>query len=231
MSTRTFFTIVVALGIAVGAWWYAQNSFSHPLLLVTEDSIENWGIPGITVTAESTARAEAEIKKLRALFGNKEEEPTDYAINVGIAQQYERMGDGKKAYEYIGKAISIDSEKTGLGWHNLGALLARLGAYNTARSAYDRAVEVQAHVEQYHVARIEFLIAHFPKDAAALTAAFAEAESQFGNLASIFQLKAAYFAKTGKTEEAIAAWQKVKELIPGGNEAIDAEIVKLRRAL
>ena len=47
---------------------------------------------------------------------------------------------------------------TGLAWHNLGVLLSRLGALQTARIAYEKATLVEPQISSYHYAYIEFLI-------------------------------------------------------------------------
>lgn len=97
---------------------------------------------------------------------------TNYELYVSIANQYELLGDGGQEFIYLNKALAIDSTKTGLAWHNMGKLLERLGAYKSARVAYDRMVEAQP-IRQYLVVRLEFLKARMPQD----TGAIAQAET------------------------------------------------------
>jgi len=98
---------------------------------------------------------------------------TNYELYVSIANQYELLGDGKQEFTYLNYALAIDSTKTGLAWHNMGKLLERLGAYKSARVAYDRAVQAQS-TSQYIRARLEFLQAHMPEDTDAIAQAQAD---------------------------------------------------------
>ena len=98
---------------------------------------------------------------------------TKYELYVSIANQYELLGDGKQEFTYLNYALAIDSTKTGLAWHNMGKLLERLGAYKSARVAYDRMVQAQS-TSQYIRARLEFLQAHMPEDTDAIAQAQAD---------------------------------------------------------
>jgi tetratricopeptide (TPR) repeat protein len=117
------------------------------------------------------ARANADIARLKGLMGSPDF--TKYELYVSIANQYELLGDGKQEFTYLNYALAIDSTKTGLAWHNMGKLLERLGAYKSARVAYDRAVQAQS-TSQYIRARLEFLQAHMPEDTDAIAQAQAD---------------------------------------------------------
>ncbi len=175
-----------------GAWWYMHQP-TPPLALVAGDKVVSWDFKGSHGDGgELQKRVRAEIARLESLLQNEKGEPTDYELYVSIANQYTLLGDGANAYEYLGKALSIDSEKTGLAWYNMGTLLERLGAPLTARIAYTKAVDAQSHIEQYHLARLSLLTKYFPDDTAAIEANFAQAETQLGPLPSILQMKAAW---------------------------------------
>ena len=190
--------ILAGLAIAVlagSAWWFTQNSFTHPLPLSEGDIVSSWDFQGTYKDGGTLEKkANDEIVRLEGFLGGDQsgtdDDPTDYIIYVSIANQYELLGDGQRAYESLGRAVAIDSIYTGLAWHNLGNLMARFGAYKTARIAYAKAVEAQSSVEQYHIARLQFLSAHFAEDDSAIEAAFGEAEDQFGKEASfLLQLR------------------------------------------
>lgn len=85
----------------------------------------------------------------------------DYQLLVGIASQYQLLGDGKNAYTYLQQAIAKDP-KQGLAYINLGNLMDSLGAYDTAKEAYDTAVKLEPNNQAYADARATFLANRFP---------------------------------------------------------------------
>mgnify|MGYP001571762537 FL=1 len=228
--------ILAGLAIAVlagSAWWFTQNSFTHPLPLSEGDKIESWDLDGTYKDGgELEKKANDQIVRLQGFLGGdqsgKDDDPTDYELRVGIANQYELLGDGKRAYEHLGRALVIDSLHTGLAWHNLGALMVKLNALQTARTAYAKAVEAQSGVIQYHIARLEFLTSRFAEDTGAIEGAFQESESTFGDAAPILQIKSAWFTESGRYQEAISAREKMKRLMGGRDADIDREIARLK---
>ncbi|MBI2612900.1 hypothetical protein HYW59_03790 [Candidatus Kaiserbacteria bacterium] len=222
--------VVVAL-LAGGAWFLLQNQ-AHPLPLAEGDTIASWDWQGTHEDGgELEKRANDEIARSKSLLGGdqsgKNDDPTDYILYVSIANQYELLGDGKAAYDNLGRALKIDSTKTGLAWRNLGSLMERLGALQTARIAYARAVEAQPG-EEYHIARLSFLIKHFADDAATLEAAFEEAEKDLGETPQILQLKAQWYEKTGRVDDAIEALQGMEKLMGGNDGSARSEMARLR---
>ena len=222
----------VILLLALGAWWMSQNS-AHPLPLVEGDTVSSWDFQGTYKDGGALEKkANDEIVRQKSLLGGDQsgvgDDPTDYSIYVGIANQYELLGNGKAAYNYLGRALKIDSEKTGLAWRNLGALLERLGALETARVAYARAVEAQSQIVEYHVVRLQFLIKNFADDASALNAAFDEADKEFGETPEILQVKAQWLEKSGRHEEAASTLQQMTRLMKGFDANVDVEFGQLK---
>ena len=236
MNTNKNLLVALALALAlIAAVWLFARDGSHPLPIAEGDTA-SWDLQGTYEgNAELEARAKNEIARLEGLFGGdqsgKDDDPTDYILNVSIANQYELLGDGKRAYEYLGRAAAIDPIHTGLAWHNLGALMVKLGALKTARTAYAKAVEAQPDVSQYHIARLEFLTERFAEDTSAVEGAFQESEAQFGDDASILQVKAAWYTKTLRYQDAITALETMKRLMGGSDAGIDREIARLKGLL
>lgn len=187
--------IVVVVVTAFVFYWSGIGRAPTILAIDASDTVVSWTLPSSFKDGGAIeAKARAEIERLKALLGGGSEEPTDYTLYVGIAKQYELLGEGKDAYEYLNKALAIDSEKTGLAWHNMGVLMAKLGAYNTAATSYRRAVEAQPHISLFHTARLDFLMERFASDRARIESAFAEAFAALEESPSILQLKARYDA-------------------------------------
>ena len=231
----------IVIGAAVlillaGIWVFTRSSFTHPLPLAEGESIASWDLQATNQDGgELEKKANDQITRLEALLGGdqsgKDDDPTDYSLYVGIANQYELLGDGRRAYEYLGRAAAIDPDYTGLAWHNLGTLMVTLGALKTARTAFAKAVEAQPDVSQFHIARLEFLVDRFAEDTSAVEGAFQEAEAQVGDDASILQVKAAWYTKTLRYQDAITALETMKRVMGGRDADIDREVARLKALL
>lgn len=227
---KKILVVVVALLALAGllSWWYAESTFSVPFQ--AGERVTEWSFEGaLAHDPASEERIREDIKKLEDSFGSAEDGGTDYTRYVGLAQDYEMLGDGKRAYDYLTKALAIDSSGTGLAWHNMGVLLDRLGVPATARYAFSRAVDAQPQIMQYHTAQLEYLTERFPDDTRAIEAAFDEATTVFGEQPSLLELRARWYARVGRKDEAIAEWEKIKLLSPSAAEAVDMELRDLRK--
>ncbi len=224
---------VVFVGIlALGGWWYYQRDAGYAHQFIGGESVASWDFQGAYKgNAELEERAHNEIARLESLIGNEEDDNTDYTVYVSIANQYGLLGDGAKEYIYLQKALAIDPEHTGLAWHNVGALMERLGAFQTAREAYSRAVQAQNQILQYQMAYLIFLTNHFPEDSAAIEGVLNEAKLVYGDNPSLFEIQARWLEETGKIQEAIDVWKKIRELSPQAAAVVDAEIARLQSTL
>ena len=236
ISKNTFLIVAVLIILLAGAWVFTRDSFTHPLPLAEGESIASWDFQGShSDGGELEKKANDQIIRLRGLLGGDQsgtdDDPTDYEIHVGVGNQYELLGDGKRAYEHLGRAVVLDPNNTGLAWHNLGALMVKLGALKTARTAYAKAVEAQPGVLQYHIARLEFLTERFAEDTSAIEGAFQEAEAQFGDAPPILQIKAGWYTKALRYQDAITALETMKRLMGGSDADIDREIARLKGLL
>ena len=166
MKNKYIGIIVIVLVIVLG-FWYIQSvrqeePLENPFTIVSTDVIESWQFKSSHNDAGELERGViTEISRLEDLLD--EEGSNDYILYVGIAGQYILIGDGENAYEYLGKALALDSENTGLAWHNMGRLMETLGAYDSARIAFDRMIEAQP-LPAYYMSKIDFLERHFPED-------------------------------------------------------------------
>ncbi|KKU80818.1 MAG: hypothetical protein UY07_C0032G0002 [Parcubacteria group bacterium GW2011_GWA1_47_8] len=169
--------------VTVGLWFVKDQIVAkNPFPIHSVDVVKAWDFPGIYKDAgEREARAISEISRLKGLLGKGEY--TDYTLYVSIAAQYELLGDGKRDYEYLGKALILDSEKTGLAWHNMGKLMEKLGAYESARIAFGRAIKAEA-APVYYLSQISFLEQYFPTDTATIKEARTAAGLPPKNLSS-----------------------------------------------
>jgi tetratricopeptide (TPR) repeat protein len=124
----------------------------------TSDHISSWSWKGVYADgADKQASIEKQIKDLKAKVGTKD--ANEYDIYVGIASQYELLGDGKNAYAYLNKAIA-KNPKAGLAYMNMGHLMEGLGAFATAHAAYDAAVAAEPNNLVFQAARQNFLVHH-----------------------------------------------------------------------
>lgn len=141
---------------------FANSPAPFQIEMAGGDEVGAWDFQGAyTGNSELEEKADRDIDRLTSLLGSKEY--SDYTLYISIANQYGLKGDGKNELAYLEKALAIDSTATGLAWHNVGQLMARLGAYKTARMALERAASVQP-ITQYQQAYIDFLKSRFPED-------------------------------------------------------------------
>lgn len=166
-----------------------KPSIAHPLPLVTGDTIASWDFTGAySGNPDLEIKAQNEIKRISGLMG--EGSFSDLSLYVGIANQYELLGNGKKQYEYLGRAIGAGGTvSSGLPWHNLGVLMERLGALKTARVAYEKATLVDPKLKFYHAAYFEFLTTRMRDDIADIEKEFAAAIANLGQDADILRLR------------------------------------------
>ena len=160
----------------------------YSLSFVEGESITEWDFKGAyTGNPELIVKAQSEIKRLSELLTTATS--SAMILSVSIANQYELIGDGKKQYEYLERAIRTNPEN-GLPWHNLGVLVERLGAYKTARVIYEKSTLVQPELKFYHYSYIEFLTSRMKDDTAVIEKAFAFAEKNIGQTPYLIQLRA-----------------------------------------
>lgn len=154
---------VLVAGFAV--WqYYVKSPASYVFEFAAGESVSSWNFQGVyTGNPELEARATKEIGRLKELSKNKDDDFTDYEIEVSYANQHHLLGDGKKEYDYLMRALALDSQNTGLAWNNLGFLLETLGAYQSARVAFENAYSAQR-VVPYAQSLLEFLQRHYPSD-------------------------------------------------------------------
>jgi tetratricopeptide (TPR) repeat protein len=230
-------SVGIALSLAVisaGWYWYGTHPTNNPhpedFSFTLSEKIENWQFKGVyTGNSELEKKAQADIDRLNGMFGT--EGNTDYILYVSIAGQYELLGDGAKEYEYLLRALAEDSEKTGLAWYNLGVLLTRLGAFESARVAYEKAVAAQPQMDQYQTRYLEFLTQQFPKDEKAIEQALRDAEAILGEQPTLLEIHARWLEGVGRIQEAIVDWKKIRELSPGSAPAIQSELRRLEGKL
>jgi len=230
MNTRYIIAgVVTAFLLFGGAWWYTSQSALYPFEL--SESVTSWDFEGAyTGNPELEDRAHAEIERLNGMFGT--EDNTDYILYVSIAGQYELLGDGAKEYEYLLRALAEDSGKTGLAWNNLGVLLTRLGAYDSARVAYEKAAAAQPTYEQYQTSLLLFLTQYFPEDEEGIQNAYRKAgEALNGEWPTIIEIRARWLEKVGRIEEAIEGWKLLLEASPQSAAAVKLELQRLENEL
>lgn len=183
VSTTTSF-IVATTTVSI-----IKRPVVDPLPIAKGDVIVSWDFVGAyTNNPELVAKADAEIKRITDLLGKGTY--TDMAIYVGIANQYELIGDGKKQYDFLIQAVKVGGTTSGLPWHNLGVLMERLGALETARIAYEKSTLVQPQFKFYHYAYLDFITKQMKDDVVDIERAFTAANKYFATDADIIQMRA-----------------------------------------
>jgi len=172
-----------------------SQSHSVPVSLSIEkgDSIASWNFVGAyTNNPELVAKANAEITRLSGLLETATS--SVLTLSVSIANDYDLLGDGKQEYEYLSRAIKEGGETTGLPWHNLGVLMEKLGAYETARVAYQKSTIVQPQSKQWQFSYLEFLTTRMKDKVTDIEKAFTAAFTNLGQDTDILDLQSAWKA-------------------------------------
>jgi tetratricopeptide (TPR) repeat protein len=153
--------------LLIGGYIYTQSNtqtkIDNELFSInTVDKIESWNFNGLYSSNPALMeKAQKTIDETKPLV--EAEQYTPYQINIEISNQYAFMGDGENAYKYLIEALKLDSDTTGLAYHNMGNLMVHLGAYQTARDAYKKSFEVQP-VQFYKDAYDAFMVEYFPDE-------------------------------------------------------------------
>lgn len=173
-----FGVVIVVFIIAIVAALQFGNSKEVDGFVLQNGEKPVWDFDGVfEQTPELTLRAETELERLTTLLGTGEF--SDYDIEIGIAEQYSLLGEGKDAYEHLQKAIKLNETRS-LAYVNLGTLLGKVGAPESAKLAYENALDrddtVQnriqyiQHLEQYFGDNLDlvesshrFAVEKFPK--------------------------------------------------------------------
>lgn len=129
---------------------------SYPI--ATGDRIASWNWQGpYKDGGQKEQETKAELAQLAAMLGKAG--TSTYDLEVGIASEYELLGDGKDAYLFLSRAIKNDPSR-GLAYFNMGHLMEELGAFQTARAAYHTAALKEPNNPVYTQAEQAFLSRH-----------------------------------------------------------------------
>lgn len=165
---------------------------SHPVSklpsIAKGDVIASWDFKGAYAdNAELIAKANTEINRFSGLLATTTS--STVSLLVSIANQYDYLGNGKQEYDYLSRAIEEGGETTGLPWHNLGVLMEKLGALQTARGAYEKSTLVQPQLKQWHFSYLEFLTTRMKTDVTDIKKAFTAALKNLGQDTDILALQ------------------------------------------
>ncbi len=166
-----------------------KRPVANPLPISSGDTVISWSFAGAYANnVDLIAKANTEIRRVSGLLGSGQY--SDTALYIGIANQYDLLGDGKQEYDYLIRAVKADVNVTsGLPWHNLGVLMEKLGAIQTARTAYEKSTLIQPGSKFYHYAYLEFLINRLKGETSIIEKAFSTAIKSLGQDSDIIQLQ------------------------------------------
>ena len=154
-KNRIVALLIVIVGAIMGLGYYSYVTVAVPRYpLATRDSVSSWNFPpAYPVGSEDEKRVKTEIEKLKELLG---EQQSNYEVLVGLAGEYELLGEGQKSYLYLSQAIQ-DSPNKSLAYFSIGHLFERVGALYSAKDAYNQAVQKEPGNSVYSSYRDQFL--------------------------------------------------------------------------
>lgn len=200
------------------------STMVNPIPVDSRDTIASWDIAD---AAFAKGAKDAEIVSLSAKLGKGSE--NEYDTYIAIAQDYALTGDGQNAYAYYVKAAEYNFTR-GLAFADIGDLMTKLGAVNTAKTAYAKAVKNEPASSYFQLSYLQFLTAHAPNDAETATA-FTSAKKSLGAHPDLLIAEAEWYTIIGNKTSAIADWEAVRmQVSPAQQTSIDAKIAKLKAA-
>jgi len=138
------------------------NTYPSIFVINDSDKINSWNFVGAySDNLELQNKSRKEIEEL--LLKLNDEKQNKFNLNIEIANRYHFLGDGEKEFYYLSKALEIDSTNTGLPYHNMGNLMDKIGAYNSAKDAYRKSFDIQP-LDFYIDTYIEFMKQRFPQE-------------------------------------------------------------------
>ncbi len=198
------------------------NARTKPFSLDTRDTIVSWELSvgnGFSKNVIQTKIISLSEKIGKGIYPN-------YDIYIQIAQEYEMLGDGYNAYKFYLLATK-DKPQKALAFNNIGNLLARLGAYNSAHDAYIRATTLEPSVELYWISYLNFIALH-EKTALTTATVFTSAMKATNSATDVRIARANWEESVGNISGAITDWKKVRTQVGSEQQsAIDTKIATL----
>jgi len=153
-----------------------------------------WDFEGsYEASEELVLRANTERERLISLLGGGEF--PDYDIEIGIAGQHSLLGEGEESYEHLLIAISLNEARS-LAFGNLGILLGKVKAPESAKVAYEKALDIDDNVQN----RIQY-IQHL--------------EQYFGNSLDLVESAHTFaierFPRSSVLEQRYESWKKLHD--------------------
>jgi len=197
--------------------WPTSSHFD----LLEDPTTINWKFDAVTKDATS---AEERIKQISG-----DSTIGDYEKDLSLAEEYRLLGEGDLTYKYLLKAIDVLPNKS-LTYGNLGDLLEKVGAIDSARGAYERAVTVESQYPVNHSNLIQFYIRNYSDDTDLIKSTFESALDRTGKDETLMKEFAQWLSSQKQYSESVAIWQKVlKNYHPQNQQAIEQEIARLQK--
>ena len=184
----------------------------------------SWNYRGVVTDPAGKAAAEKSIVALRV----KMQEPGAdlYDLNLSVAQMYDRIGDGEKAYQSLIHASAVDPTKS-LAFLNMGSLLVKVKAYASAEKAIKIGVEKEPQFPQTHLALIAFYAVYEPTEVKKIENAFSFALERTGRNETVLKEYATWLEGQGRIPQAITTWKEVLAQNPANASSVAEKIKKL----
>lgn len=194
------------------------------LAIDSRDSITSWSTK-VIATPDVKKQIQENIISLSSKINNSKD---NYNVFIQIAQDYELLSDGKSAYSFYTLAAK-EKPTNALAFSNIGNLMQKLGAYNTAQKAYAESVRLSPSAELYWLAYLSFLSAH-EQIAPYTPSVFAAARKATNSAPNVLIAEANWEEATGNISAAILDWRLVRSAVSESQKkAIDTKITYLEK--
>jgi len=243
MNKKTWYFIIAIIIIALGAFFYlnsqksgnGDNSNGEVFSLIEDKDNVLWNedlnldqafIDQYTRNLEK-ARKNLEEAGEEITEGNKEAVQS-YYNNIALFDSY--LGNYQEAYDYYLKSLELYSDDR-VVWLALGSLLMQMQAFESAEKAIDIGLEWNPYDDLGWTKKIglyETWLGQNPESAQKIDGLYKEAIEKTNEDPLLVNNYADWLVRIGRKEEAIMIYEKLVEISPENEEAINRTINKLK---
>lgn len=162
-------------------------------------------------------------EKIDLLKESLDGSPDDYNRYIDIALQEDLIGNGNEVLANLNEAIKINPENT-LAYNNIGTLFEKVGAYESAKNTFAKALEIDDSVVYTHQLIIDLHKSYLNSSDEVMEDVFDTALGKTNRDLQILRDYASWLTREDKYQEALVIWNELLNKETGDKSLIQNEI-------